>query len=119
LTGRLDLQVKVRGYRIELGEIEVALAAQPGVAEAAVVVHQDGAGDAMLVGYVRAGEGTRVEERALAERLKRSLPAYMIPRHIIVLELFPQTANGKLDRTRLPAPQRSEPAPPAVVHGDP
>ena len=119
LTGRLDFQVKVRGYRIELAEIEVALAAQPGVAEAAVVVHQDGAGDAMLVAYVRAGEVTRVEERALAERLKRSLPAYMIPRHIIVLEAFPQTANGKLDRTRLPAPQRSEPAPPAVVHGDP
>src|SRR5690606_24493685 len=154
LTGRLDFQVKVRGYRIEPGEIEVALAADPGVAEAAVVVHQDAGGEAMLVAYVRAaagarigpgvfevalagdrgvaaaavvvqqgagGEamlvayvraaaGARIEERALSGRLKLSLPAYMIPRHIVVLEAFPQTANGKLDRARLPTPQRSGPA---------
>jgi amino acid adenylation domain-containing protein len=97
--GRLDRQVKIRGFRIELGEIEAALAACPGVREAAVLARGAGAAR-QLIGYV-AGEGLAPE--ALATRLRRSLPGYMIPAALAVLPALPLNTNGKLDRKALAA----------------
>ncbi|TGD89793.1 non-ribosomal peptide synthetase [Mycolicibacterium sp. CH28] len=98
--GRSDHQVKVRGYRVELGEVEGALAALPGIANAAAAVHTDDAGRTRLVGYL-VGSGDVAEVRAgLAQRI----PDYMVPSTFIVLDALPLTVNGKLDRAALPAP---------------
>ncbi|GAA4199713.1 hypothetical protein GCM10022252_51940 [Streptosporangium oxazolinicum] len=94
--GRLDDQVKVRGFRIELGEIEARLLAHPGVGQAAVAVRGE-----TLVGYV-VGTATGDE---LAGHLAGTLPAYMVPAHWVSLTALPLTANGKLDRAALPAPE--------------
>ncbi|WP_436760717.1 amino acid adenylation domain-containing protein [Streptosporangium sp. V21-05] len=94
--GRLDDQVKVRGFRIELGEIEARLLAHPGVGQAAVAVHRE-----TLVGYV-VGTATGDE---LAGYLAGTLPAYMVPALWVGLTALPLTANGKLDRAALPAPE--------------
>ena len=115
VSGRLDFQVKLRGYRIELGEIETALAADPAVAEAAAVVRGSTPEERRLVAYVRPAAGARIDERALAARLRQALPAYMLPRHIVALEAFPLTPNGKLDRPRLPAPEPGVAAAPALA----
>jgi amino acid adenylation domain-containing protein len=123
--GRVDEQVKIRGYRIELGEIVACLDRCPGI-EACAVTACDANGDgSVLVAYVVSAPGTRLTASTLREFLAARLPDYMIPAHYVRLTALPVTANGKLDRSALPAPapdnllpsRTSETAPPAAVAG--
>lgn len=104
--GRLDHQVKIRGYRIELGEIEAKLAGLPGVRECVVVAREDVPGDVRLVAYALAEETSNEshDEATLRDRLRESLPEFMIPSNIVFLDRFPMTPNGKVDRKAMPAP---------------
>jgi len=99
--GRIDQQVKLRGFRIELGEIESALAEHEAVS-AAVVVLREREGLKALAGYVVL-RGV-VETDALKAWLKASLPEYMVPATLTVLDALPLTPNGKVDRKALPEP---------------
>ncbi|BCO84662.1 putative non-ribosomal peptide synthetase [Mycobacterium paraintracellulare] len=99
--GRADEQVKIRGYRIEVGEIQVALAALDGVDQAAVIAREDRPGNRQLVGYITGTADPAEIRAALADRL----PAYMVPAAVVVLPAIPLTANGKLDKRALPAPE--------------
>ncbi|HEX6870349.1 MAG TPA: amino acid adenylation domain-containing protein [Micromonosporaceae bacterium] len=104
--GRIDGQVKIRGLRVELGEIETAMVEHDAVAQAAVVVRDDPAGDKQLIGYARlAADGPGVSVADLRQHLSRRLPGYMVPAHIVLLDEFPLTASGKIDRAALPAPE--------------
>ncbi|MFK5733605.1 amino acid adenylation domain-containing protein [Pseudomonas urmiensis] len=108
-VGRADFQVKIRGYRIELGEIESRLLAHEAV-HSAVVVDVQVAGSKQLVAYwvPRQVSAQAMELRAvLAEHLRSSLPGYMVPGLWVMLDSLPLTANGKLDRKALPAPDAS------------
>jgi len=102
-VGRIDHQVKIRGLRIELGEIEAALVEQPGVAEAVVLALDIGKSKQLVAYLVPAADG--IDPEALKAALAERLPEHMQPAHLITLERMPVTANGKLDRRRLPAPQ--------------
>src|SRR6185312_11698252 len=109
--GRIDHQVKLRGFRIELGEIEAVLESHAAVRQAVVTVHEG----QWLVGYVVGAEGESWlgSEREMAAELRpylrERLPEYMVPQRWVVLEQIPVTANGKLDRRRLPAPSGAGP----------
>ncbi|MFI6980996.1 amino acid adenylation domain-containing protein [Embleya sp. NPDC050154] len=92
--GRADHQVKLRGFRIEPGEIEAALAGVPGVRRAVAGVHEGA-----LVAAVAAGSDVGVEQ--LRDAAAKSLPAHMIPEHIVRVDELPLTANGKIDRRGL------------------
>ncbi|MFF2087863.1 amino acid adenylation domain-containing protein [Nocardia sp. NPDC058176] len=102
--GRTDFQVKVRGFRIELGEIDNALTAHPDLDYAVTLGKTMPSGATALVSYVLPRVGRSVDTGALAEFLAESLPAYMVPAVIMVLDALPLTSVGKLDRTALPTP---------------
>ncbi|WP_165777490.1 non-ribosomal peptide synthetase [Amycolatopsis antarctica] len=102
--GRADHQVKVRGYRIEPGEVEAVLARHPEVAEVVVTARGEG-GATRLVGYVQPVPGAAPTVPALREFTGRALPDYMVPTAFVVLDRFPLTASGKLDRRALPEPE--------------
>ena len=110
-AGRLDHQVKVRGFRIELGEIESELNRHEALRESVVVAREDERGDKRLVAYVVASRGASAlpSTTALRNHLKERLPDYMIPSAFVFLEALPLTETGKVDRKKLPAPDRARP----------
>ncbi|MGV9868978.1 non-ribosomal peptide synthase/polyketide synthase, partial [Rhodococcus koreensis] len=101
--GRTDFQVKFRGQRIELGEIETALLTHTGVSQAAVLVIPTPTGD-HLAAYVVPTTGVDPDTNTLRTHLAQTLPTYMLPETILVLDSFPLGTSGKLDRKALPAP---------------
>lgn len=98
--GRLDDQVKIRGYRVEPGEISTALRTLEGVAQATTLaVEQDGR--MRLASFVTPYEAAKLEQNVLRESLAQLLPDYMVPALLVVLDVLPVTANGKIDRQAL------------------
>jgi amino acid adenylation domain-containing protein len=104
--GRIDHQVKIRGFRIELGEIEAVLGQYPGVQAAIVVAREDVPGDKRLVAYIVSDQASRSTANDLQRFLMEKLPKHMFPATFVMLDAFPLTPNGKIDRRALPAPNR-------------
>ncbi|MER7455993.1 amino acid adenylation domain-containing protein [Micromonospora sp. NPDC126480] len=108
--GRLDHQIKLRGHRIEPGEIESALRGHPGVRDAvAALAARDGDGEPLLCAYLLLdgpgsgdpGDHARPDREELRRHLRRTLPDFMVPARFLVLDTFPLTPSGKVDRGRL------------------
>jgi len=109
LLGRRDNQVKIHGFRIELDEIAQALLKCPGVVEAAVHLHRDPEGEPLLAAYVVGDEGKLpATEDEFRHLLRYSLLPHAVPRAIVRLKALPKLPGGKLDRSRLPLPRRTE-----------
>ncbi|MCX6584319.1 MAG: condensation domain-containing protein, partial [Candidatus Aminicenantes bacterium] len=110
--GRIDHQVQIRGFRVELGEIESLLLKHEHIRDAVVVDRSDEEGDHYLCAYIVPNANTFPAETlldvpSLQNYLSRQLPAYMIPPYFVQLAEIPLTANGKVDRKKLPLPQGS------------
>ncbi|XLS27832.1 amino acid adenylation domain-containing protein [Flavobacteriaceae bacterium M23B6Z8] len=104
-VGRKDAQVKLRGYRIELGDISSALDQHPGIRHSVAVLREDKSGHQQLVCYYT-GEAT-VGLSDVKAWLSERLPSYMVPSVYVLLETFPLSSSGKIDRKALPEPDAS------------
>ncbi|WP_411851394.1 amino acid adenylation domain-containing protein [Stenotrophomonas sp. LGBM10] len=104
-VGRIDAQVKIRGHRIELGEVEAQLAQHPAVAQCAVVARGQ-AGEQVLIAYWSAHAGAAADVLGLHDHMRHRLPSHMLPQDYLQLDALPRTANGKIDRGALPAPEQ-------------
>jgi amino acid adenylation domain-containing protein len=103
--GRIDGQVKIRGCRVEPGEIEAVLQQHPATQGSLALARPDARGELQLVAYAVVQPGAAAAtETELSAFLRAKLPAYMVPAAIVLLEAWPLTANGKIDRRALPAP---------------
>ena len=105
--GRVDHQIKLRGFRVELGEIESILNEHAGIQQSVVLAREDSPGDKRLVAYVVASDRAANTVHDLRAYLKEKLPEYMLPSAFVFLNAMPLTANGKLDRNALAAPDPS------------
>jgi amino acid adenylation domain-containing protein len=101
--GRVDRQVKINGKRIELDEIESRLRSSGLVQDAAVTCVDTAAGQRYIAAFVTIPDGKTASVAALRAYLRQELPDYMIPPTIMLLEAFPLSPTGKVDRARLPA----------------
>ena len=100
--GRADAQVKVRGFRVELAEIESLLTKCEGVQASAVALDSK---TQQLAAYVVLRKGEDINRDGIAKLLRQTLPYYMIPSTLDIIETLPLTSSQKIDRNRLPAPQ--------------
>lgn len=103
--GRADHQVKLHGFRIELGEIENAIEQVPQVRQAVVIVREDAPNDQRLTAYVALHDRANIDGKDLRAVISSRLPQYMLPSQWVFLNEFPLTANRKVDRRALPAPE--------------
>jgi amino acid adenylation domain-containing protein len=104
--GRQDDQVKIRGFRIELGEIEHALLSNERILNAVVLAKQDMTGEKCLVAYAESHDELTTNQ--IQDYLADKLPLYMIPAYCVVVEKFPVTLNGKIDKIKLLSLDNSE-----------
>ncbi|MFD2169210.1 amino acid adenylation domain-containing protein [Tumebacillus lipolyticus] len=102
--GRIDHQVKIRGFRIELGEVEAVINHHPDVLQVVATAHRDDRGNSRLVAYLTLAPESLLSTAELRDYMRKSVPEHMVPSFFIMLEEFPMTLNGKVDRKRLPTP---------------
>ena len=119
-AGRGDNQIKIRGFRVEPGEVEVVLRAHPGVRESVVLIAGEGA-QRHLIGYVTPAAGVdlaTLRPSRLREFVASRLPEYLVPAGFKAVGTLPLTANGKIDRGALPAPERESRGPVTPPRGE-
>lgn len=105
ILGRADFQVKIRGFRVEMGEVEAALTALPGIREAVAAAYTDASGVKSLAAYVVPMAGAApLDPAAVRAALSKTLPDFMTPSQVLVLDALPLSSNGKVDRKALPNP---------------
>lgn len=104
--GRADEQVKIKGgYRVELSEIEVVIGNIPGISQTKVIVREDTPGLRRIVAYVILSNN-RITEATIKAKVDAQLPAYMAPDSYVILQEFPRTVSGKIDKFSLPVPEK-------------
>lgn len=107
--GRKDFQVKIRGYLVDLTEVESILLGLDSVKEAIVLAREDDGDETRLVAYLTPTGSSSSTISELRQELSKLVPSYMIPSAFVMMESFPSTPSGKIDRRALPPPSQERP----------
>ena len=105
-VGRKDRQIKSRGCRVELDEVEAVLLSHTEVREAAIFTIPDNAGHLSIHGCV-IPQNNQLSDLVLNRHMKSHLPAYAVPVALSIVDDFPRTSTGKIDRLALQSNARS------------
>ncbi len=109
--GRQDDQVKISGHRIELAEVELAINSLVGIQQTVVIASNRLTGQTQLVAYMQPRPNQEhLDVAEIRQKVSGILPDYMLPSYFIMVEDFPRTSSGKIDKKKLPAPQYSRPS---------
>eukprot|EP01129_Flabellula_baltica_P009236 TRINITY_DN3742_c0_g1_i2.p1 TRINITY_DN3742_c0_g1~~TRINITY_DN3742_c0_g1_i2.p1 ORF type:complete len:386 (+),score=88.05 TRINITY_DN3742_c0_g1_i2:222-1379(+) len=104
--GREDDQIKIRGYRVEAGEVKASIDELPYIVNSDVFTRKTEKGAELLAYVICSNEN--IQTSTIVEDLSRSIPSYMIPKHITIMRKFPLDPNtAKVDRKSLPEPSLS------------
>lgn len=95
--GRVDNQIKLRGFRIELSEIENVILSALKIKRVAVVYDYF---KKLISAYI-VPEKKRFGVKEIVEKLRKKLPAYMVPSKFCYVEEIPLNNNGKIDYKEL------------------
>ncbi len=106
--GRQDDQVKISGHRIELAEVELAINSLSGINQAVVIASNHLAGQKQLVAYIKPNQ-EHLNLADIRQKVSDLLPNYMVPSYFVLVDDFPKTSSGKIDKKNLPAPQYNRP----------
>ena len=99
--GRRDRMIKTRGHRVELDEVEAALSSHPSVSEAAAFAVPDDSGSNEIRAVVKLSDGETVEPGSVIKHAAAKLPQYAVPLNLVIVDEFPRTTSGKIDRRQL------------------
>lgn len=108
-SGRIDYQINIRGFRVEPGEVETVLIGHPDILQAVVTAKEDASGKEQIVAYLICKAGLLSGSDDFYNFLTDKVPHYMIPSVFVILDVFPKTPSGKVDRNALPAPTQKRP----------
>jgi amino acid adenylation domain-containing protein len=108
-VGRIDQQVKIRGYRVELGEIESVLGNHEAIKQTIVQAFEHPSGGKYLVAYIILNYGHPADGNEFQKYLKQKLPGFMVPDKYVILDSFPMTPSGKINRLMFPTPKYTRP----------
>ena len=97
--GRRDEQIKRQGFRINRLEIEDTALRLPGLINACLIQSDNRL--VLFVGFMQ--ESMAISEREILAFLSRELEPYKVPDAIEVLEQFPVSSNGKINRKAIEA----------------
>lgn len=119
-AGHLEHHRKMRGFRIDYEEIQSVLEGHPLVARALAISRKDNLGENQLVAYIIPAGSSPPQEDDLRVSMRKILPNYMIPTTFVMLQSFPKSGDGKIDRRALPIPIREtgEEEPYARAHSE-
>jgi len=99
LLGRVDHQIKIRGNRVELNEIKACLHKICNIIESEIILYNQHS-QTILIAFLVYNEINKNTEY-FKQKLRKYLPDYMVPEHLIIIQQMPITSNGKIDRDAL------------------
>jgi len=100
-VGRKKDAIRRRGENISAYELEMLLAAHPKIAELAAIPFASELGEEDVAVVVLAQPGCDLGPEEVLEFAQRTLPRYMVPTYIRIVDALPKTATSKIEKYRL------------------